>query len=55
MRKEDLRLSAVLTTNQITNMGKGKSISMETLLRICKALDCDMADVIAPEQDETGS
>lgn len=28
MRKEDLRLSAGLTTNMIANMGKGKHISM---------------------------
>ena len=34
MRKEDLRLAAGLTTNMIANMGKGKHISMETLLRI---------------------
>lgn len=34
MRKEDLRLAAGLTTNMIANMGKGKYISMETLLRI---------------------
>lgn len=46
MRKEDLRLSAGLTTNMIANMGKGKHISMETLLRICKAL------VIELEHDE---
>ena len=38
MRKEDLRLSAGLTTNQIANMGMGKHISTETLLRICGAL-----------------
>lgn len=55
MRKEDLRLAAGLTTNMIANMGKGKHISMETLLRICKALDCDISDVIALEQDETSS
>lgn len=42
MRKEDLRLAAGLTTN----MGKGKHISMETLLRICNALDCNISDVI---------
>ena len=46
MRKEDLRLAAGLTTNQIANMGKGLHISMETLLRICGALDCDISDVI---------
>lgn len=49
MRKEDLRLAAGLTTNMIANMGEGKHISMETLLRICKALNCDISDVIVLE------
>ena len=52
MRKEDLRLATGLTTNMIANMGKGEHISMKTLLRICGALNCDIADVIALEQDE---
>ena len=53
MRKEDLRLSAGgLTTNMIANMGKGKHISMETLLRICKALNCDISDVIRLELNQ---
>lgn len=46
MRKEDLRLAAGLTTNMIANMGKGKHISMETLLRICEALNCNISDII---------
>lgn len=53
MRKEDLRLAAGLTTNMIANMGKGEHISMKTLLRICRTLDCDISDVIALEQDES--
>ena len=52
MRKEDLRLAAGLTTNMIANMGKGKNISMETLVRICKALNCGILDVIELEPDE---
>ena len=51
MRIADLRLAAGLTTNMIANMGKGEHISMKTLLRICGALNCDIADVIALEQD----
>ena len=51
MRKEDLRLAAGLTTNMIANMGKGKNISRETLLRICKTLNCDINDVIILQQD----
>ena len=52
MRKEDLRLSAGLTTNMIANMGKGEHISMKTLLRICGALNCDISDVIELEREE---
>ena len=51
MRKEDLRLAAGLTTNMIDNMGKGKNISMETLVRICEALNCGIMNVIKLEQD----
>ena len=51
MRKEDVRLSAGLTTNMIANMGKGKNISMETLVRICEALNCGIMNVIKLEQD----
>ena len=50
MRKEDLRLAAGLTTNMIANMGKGKNISMETLVRICETLNCGILDVIELEQ-----
>ncbi|WP_418705292.1 helix-turn-helix domain-containing protein, partial [Anaerotignum faecicola] len=49
MRKEDLRLAAGLTTNMIANMGKGKNISMETLVRICEALNCGIMNVIKLE------
>ena len=51
MRKEDLRIAAGLTTNMIANMGKGKNISMETLVRICETLNCGILDVIELEQD----
>ena len=52
MRKENLRLAASLTTNMIANMGKGKHISMETLVKICETLNCDILDVIELEQDD---
>lgn len=53
MRKGDLRLAAGLTTNMIANMGKGKNISMETLVRICEALNCDIFSVIELKQNKT--
>ncbi|MCD8216609.1 MAG: helix-turn-helix domain-containing protein [Clostridiales bacterium] len=50
--KNQLRLAAGLTTNMIANMGKDKGISMDTLVRICEALDCDITDVIMLVRDE---
>ena len=52
MRKEGLRFAAGLTTNMIANMDTGKNISMETLVRICEALNCDILDVIELEHDK---
>ena len=52
MKKEDLRPAAGLTTNMIANMGKGKHISMETLTKICEALNCGILDVIELVDDE---
>ncbi|WP_300843603.1 helix-turn-helix transcriptional regulator [uncultured Acetatifactor sp.] len=53
MSKKDLRLQAHLITNHIANMGKGEYISMQTLVKICETLNCDIADVIAlvPDSD----
>lgn len=55
MRKEDLRLSAGLTTNMIANMGKGEHISMKTLIKICETLNCDILDVIELVQEESST
>ena len=46
MTKSQMRIKAGLTTNVLANMNKGQHISMESLIRICDALDCDLNDVI---------
>ena len=52
MRKDDLRFAAGLSTNMIANMVKVNNISMETLGRICEALNCGILDVIELEKDD---
>ena len=52
MRKEGLQIASGFTINMIVNMGKGKNIIMEMLVRICQTLNCDILDVIELEQDE---
>lgn len=46
MTKTELRLKAHLTTNVIANMNKGKNVSLDTLVKICETLECDLSDVI---------
>ena len=33
-------------TNEMAKMGKNEMVKMETLVRICKALDCQLDDVV---------
>ena len=35
-----------VNTNAIAKMGKGENVSMDVLIKICKALQCDIADVV---------
>ena len=46
MLKKDLRAAAGLSTNVIAKMGKNQDVSTETLRKICKALHCDISDII---------
>lgn len=46
MIKKDLQEKANLTANTISAMGKGKSVTLETLGRICRVLDCNIGDIV---------
>lgn len=52
MSKRDVMRGAKLTTNHIANMGKGMHISMQSLVKICEFLECDITDVIALVPDD---
>ena len=46
MRKEDLRLKAGISTNTIAKLGKNENVNTGILVKICAALDCDIADIM---------
>ena len=46
MNKTKLREVAGLSTNIIARLSKNESVSMDTLLRICKALHCNVGDIM---------
>jgi DNA (cytosine-5)-methyltransferase 1 len=51
MNKTQLRKEAGLSTNVIAKLSKNDSVSMDTLLRICKALHCDVGDIMEVSHD----
>lgn len=46
INKTQLSEKAGITTNEMAKMGKNEMVKMETLVRICKALDCQLDDVV---------
>jgi len=46
LNKTQLREMSGVSTNAIAKMGKGENVSMDVLIKICKALQCDIADVV---------
>lgn len=47
MKKADLLDMAKIYSQTLAKMGKNEPISMETLGRICEALDCRIEEVVA--------
>ena len=46
MNKSELRDKAGLAKGTITKMGKNESVTVEVLVKICNALDCEVYDVL---------
>ena len=46
INKTQLSEKAGITTNEMAKMGKNEMVKMETLVRICKVLDCTVDDII---------
>ena len=46
MKKEDLRKVAGITTTAMAKLGRNETVHMDILLKICKALECDISDIM---------
>ena len=44
--KQQLRQMAELSPATMTKLNKDQYVSMEMLVRICKALDCNIGDIV---------
>lgn len=46
MKKTDLAKEADLTAGTLAKLSKHQTVSMETLIKICKCLNCTFDDVV---------
>ena len=52
MNRTELKEAAGISFNVLAKLGKGETVSMESILKICKALDCDISDVMEIEKEK---
>ena len=46
MLKKELAEKADISTFTISKMSKGEGVTTDTLVKICKALDCNLDDIM---------
>lgn len=46
MKKKDLQAAAGISWASVTKLSKGETVSMEVLIKVCKALDCNIGDIM---------
>ena len=46
MNRTALKEASGISFNVLAKMGKAEVISMESILKICKALGCDISDIM---------
>ena len=45
MKKKDLAALSGISQSSVTKMGKNENVNTDVLVRICRALNCDIGDI----------
>lgn len=53
MNRTQLRAAAHISTNAVAKLGKNEPVSFETLEKVCRALKCDIGDIMEIEFPDT--
>ena len=46
MKKKELQAAAKLSASTISKLNRGLNIQTDVLVRICRVLECDIADIL---------
>ena len=52
MNRTDLKDMAGISFNVLAKMGKGETVSLDSLYKICKTLNCNIGDIMEFADDE---
>ena len=55
MKKQDLREASGVSAASIAKLGRGENVTTDVLLRICRALDCNIEDITEIIEDNITS
>lgn len=51
IKKKELAEMAGISNTSIAKLGRNNNVTMEVLIRICDALDCDIGDIVEMVKD----
>ena len=52
LKKKDLPSLAGISSASVTKLGKNENVNTETLEKLCRALDCDISDIMEMTDDK---
>ena len=52
LRKLDLQRLAGISSTSVAKLSKGENVNTDILVKICRALDCDTADIMEIERTD---
>lgn len=52
MTKIELKDAAGISTGTLAKLGKNENVTTDILVKVCNALDCDIADIVGIIKDE---
>jgi len=52
LKKKNLPTLAGISSASVTKLGKNENVNTETLEKICRALNCDISDIMEMSENE---
>ena len=46
MNRSELRVKAGISTRQLAKLGKNENVTTDVLVKVCKALDCNVDEIM---------